>query len=181
MVPYFWQVCWVSCCLICVFKWFMSADKYHCIVWVFPLVLAMQQKCRMQILYDVFPQVLSGLLYTYLCTPLGADEVNGWSLQLINLFMMKVMIWGFVWVTFIRLWLQSTWLLSSYLLWHPSLQLQGNLCVVLAGFHFVCKIDSYDVVNLLSNIAVKWNFCCCFGFCWITDVPCGKMLIFYSP
>jgi hypothetical protein len=29
--------------------------------------------------------------------------------------------------------------------------------------------------------AVKWNFCCCFGFCWITDAPCGKMLILYSP
>jgi hypothetical protein len=118
----------------------------------------MQQKCRMQILYNVFPQILSRLLYTYLCTPLGADEVNGWSLQLINLFMMKVMIWGFVWVTFIRLWLWSTWLLSSYLLWHPSLQLQGNLCVVLAGFHFVCKIDSYVIVNLLSNM--QWSEIC---------------------
>lgn len=149
-------------------------------MWVFPLVLAMQQKCRMQILYNVFPQILSGLLYTYLCTPLGADEVNGWSLQLINLFMMKVMIWGFVWVTFIRLWLRSTWLLSSYLLWHPLLQLQGNLCCscrlsLCVQNWFLCHC------KFTFKYAVKWNLCCCFGFCWITDAPCGKMLILYSP
>ncbi len=144
-------------------------------MWVFPLILAMQLKCRMQILYNVFSQILSGLLYSYLSTPLGADEVNGLSLQLINLFMMKVMIWGFVWVTAVSV---TSILISSLTSFAPIARkfmccsCRFSLCV---QNWFLCHC------KFTFKYVAKWNLCCCLGFCWITDVRCGKMLILDLP
>jgi hypothetical protein len=48
------------------------------------LLLEVQQKLWMQMLYIGLPKFLGGLLYAYLHPQLGVDKVSGWSWQLIT-------------------------------------------------------------------------------------------------
>jgi len=76
------------CILVTLYTWksitacICICTKHH--VWVFPLLPERQQKLRTQIVYNGLPKFLGRLLYSYLHPLLGADELSGWSWQLVT-------------------------------------------------------------------------------------------------
>lgn len=102
--------CFYEFCLL------MSGSQLHGLI--FPLLPEVQQKLRMQLLHNGWPEILGWLLFSYLNTPLGADGwsqwaviaarpcCSWWSWCCVDCVLMVCWWCGILWVTHIRLWLQ---------------------------------------------------------------------------
>jgi hypothetical protein len=65
-------------------KWLNWRGLFVCSYKQCKLLPERQQKLRTQIVYNGLPKFLGRLLYAYLHPLLGADELSGWSWQLVT-------------------------------------------------------------------------------------------------